>query len=163
MGKASKYSRKTTHAKASGPIVLDPPPSVSWRVWPLFNQPLRGAGIMTATALAGLIIYWATGRPQLGLLVTVALLASIWRFFLPSSFELNRYGLNQQRFGQQRRVPWKSIRRHERCQTGVLLLPHTDDCPLDRLRGLFLPWADNRTEVLTHIDFHLGGRNDTRS
>ncbi|MEA1950938.1 MAG: hypothetical protein U9N87_06105 [Planctomycetota bacterium] len=160
MGKSSKYSRKTTRAEADASIVLDPPPSLRWRVWPLLDQPIRGAGVLAAMVLAGLITWWATGRPQLGMLATVALMAALWRFFLPSSFELNRHGLNQQRFGHQRRIPWKSIRRHERSQEGVLLLPHTDDCPLDRLRGLFLAWTDNRTEVLAHIDFHLGGRGE---
>ena len=158
MGKSSAYSKKTTRADVGAAFVLDPPPSVRWRVWPLLEQPSWGACIVAAITFTGLITHWATDRPQLGLLVSFALMAAIWRFFLPTSFELDRHGLDQRRFGHHRRVPWKAIRRHERCEAGVLLLPRTDDCPLDRLRGLFLPWAEKRDEVLAQIDFHLGGR-----
>ncbi|MBN2294457.1 MAG: hypothetical protein JXM70_18655 [Pirellulales bacterium] len=158
MDRSSTFSKKTTRANAKGTIVLDPPPSARWRVWPLIDQPVWGVGLLVATTFVGLVTYWITGRPQLALLAIVVIAAAMWRFFLPTSFQLDRNGLEQIRFGYRRRVPWKSIRRHERCQTGVLLLPHSDDCPLDRLRGLFLPWNDNREEVLAQIDFHLGGR-----
>ncbi len=137
-------------------MALDPPPSVRWRIWPLLDRPGRGVAVLSAMAFAGLVAQWATGRPQLGLLVSVVLVTSVWRFFLPTSFELDRNGIDQRRFGHRRRIPWKAIRRLERCAAGVLILHHADDCPMDRLRGLFLPWGEKRREVLAHIDFNLG-------
>ncbi len=160
MGKSSKANDKTTRYDPRTTLALAPPPSVRWRVWPMLDQPVRGAAILLAIVFAGLLTQLATGRTQLGLLVSVVLMAAAWRFFLPTSFELDRKGVNQRRFGHRRRITWKAIRRHEHCEEGVLLLPHLDDCPLDRLRGLFLPWGDYRRKVIEHVDFHLGGRSE---
>ena len=160
MDKSSKSHDKTKRSDAGKTLVLDPPPSLRWRVWPAFEQPVRGALILFGLAFAGLIAQLVTGSPQLGFLVSAVLMAAIWRFFLPTSFELDRKGINQRHFGHSRRVPWKAIRHHERCDEGVLLLPHADVCPLDRLRGLFLPWGDYRRKVIEHVDFHLGGPSE---
>lgn len=158
MGKSSKYAKRTTRPDAGATFVFDAPPSVRWRVWPLLDQPTRGVWVLAAAAFAGLLANWATGRPQLGVLVSLVLIAAVWRFFLPTSFELDRNGLNHRRLGHRRRISWKAIRGHEHCKAGVLLLPHTDACPMDHLRGIYLPWGENRAEVLAHIEFHLGGR-----
>ena len=163
MDKSSTSHDKTKRAATRTTFAIDPPPSVRWRVWPVLEQPGLGVVILLAVAFAGLATQWATGRPQLGLLAAAVLLAAVWRFFLPISFELDRNGIVQQLFGYRRRVHWKAIRRHERCNEGVLLLPHADDCPMDRLRGLFLPWGVYRRNVVEQIDFHLGGGSELES
>ena len=132
------------------------PPPVRWRVWPLWDRPFRGTAVLVSLAIAGFVAEWATGQPYVGLIVAAALMASVWKFFVPMSFELDRQGVSRQCFGRRHRIPWKAINRHELCVEGVLLLPHADACPMDTFQGLFLPWSDSREEVLAHIEYYLG-------
>lgn len=96
-----------------------------------------------------------TGRIHLALLAAAVLAASLWRFFLPVTFELNADGVNQYFFGRHRSIIWKEIRRYELRPAGVLLSPFSDSCPMDAFRGLFLPWGDRRDEVLGQIRYYL--------
>ena len=132
------------------------PPAVRWRVWPLWDNPFRGAAVLAALAMAGFVAEWATGRPYLGLVVAAVLMASIWKFFVPVSFDLDQNGVSRQFFGRRYRIPWRSIHRLEIHPTGVLFMPHEDACPMDVFQGLFLPWDDCREEVLAQVEFYLG-------
>jgi hypothetical protein len=96
-----------------------------------------------------------TGRLHLALLAVAALGIALWRFFLPTTFELNSEGVSQWRFGRRRRIPWREIRRYDVYSSGVLLLPVADACPLDACGGLFLPWGKHRPEVLAHVHYYL--------
>ena len=96
-----------------------------------------------------------TAETHLALLAVAALSVALWRFFLPTSFELNAEGVSQWLFGRRRRIPWRDIRRYQVCSSGVLLLPRADACPLDAYRGLYLPWAKHRPEVLAHVHYYL--------
>ena len=80
---------------------------------------------------------------------------SLWRFFLPVTFELNAEGVEQSLLGWQRRIPWAAIHRYEICKAGVLLFSQADRCPIDVMRGLYLPWEEHRDEVLAHVRYHL--------
>ena len=131
------------------------PPSLRWRSWPLAES--WSAAILVAVGLlgAGAAVRWATAATHLALLAMAALAVALWRFFLPTSFELNAEGVSQWLFGRRRRIPWRDIRRYQVCSSGVLLLPQADACPLDAYRGLYLPWGKHRPEVLAHVHYYL--------
>lgn len=96
-----------------------------------------------------------TGQTHLALLALAALAAALWRFFVSVVFELNADGVNRWVFGRHKLIAWRAIRRYEVCSTGVLLLPFSDRCPMDSFRGLFMPWASHRHEVLAHLRYYL--------
>jgi len=133
----------------------EPPPAVRWRSWPLRENVLGGLGVVVALSAAWLGIHWITEQTHLALLAAVVLAVALWRFFLPTWFELNADGVSQWLFGRCRRIPWRAIRRYEVCSAGVLLLPHADRCPMDPLRGLYLPWGSRRDEVLAQVQYYL--------
>ena len=146
-------SVKTAPTGETGKAV--PPPPIRWRVWPLWDKPLRGVAVLAALAIVGFVAEWAIGQPYLGLIVAAALTASIWRFFVPVVFELDRGGVSRQCFGRRYRISWNTIGLYEILPDGVLLLPHADACPLDVARGLFLPWGGRREEVSALVEFYL--------
>jgi len=138
-----------------GPEATGPPPSVQWRSWPLRDGVLGATVVVGALAGAGVSVWSLTAKVHLALLAAAVLAIALWRFFLPVWFELNSEGVSQFVFGRRRRVPWRGIRRYEVCASGVLLLPHADPCPLDACRGLYLPWGENRQEVLAQVRYYL--------
>jgi len=133
----------------------EPPPSIQWRSWPLAESFLAATMVLIGLLAAGAGIRWITAQTHLALLAVAVLVIALWRFFPPTSFELNPEGVNQWFFGRHRRIPWREIRGYEVCSTGVLLLPHADSCPADAYRGLYLPWGKHRREVLALVEHYL--------
>jgi hypothetical protein len=131
------------------------PTPIRWQSWPLRDERLRALLLLIGIVAVGLLVQTLTGRVYLSLLAVAVLMIASWRFFLPVVIELSDEGVSQQRFGRQHRTAWQSIRRYEVCSTGVLLLPDEDRSILASFRGLFLPWATHRDEVLAHVHHHL--------
>jgi len=139
---------------ASGP--QGPPLSMRWRSWPLREDVPRAVIVVMGLVAAWVVVRWVTGQTHLALMALAVLVIALWRFYLPVWFELSVEGVNQQVLGRQRRVPWQAIHHYEVCSAGVLLLPPADRCPMDVVRGLFVPWGNHHEEVLAQVRYYLG-------
>ena len=133
----------------------EPPPPIRWRSWPVRDNAVRGLIVTVGLLIAAVVVGWLAGKAYLGLLALAALVAALWRFFLPVVFELSGEGVDQRLFGRQRRIPWHTIRSCEVRSAGVLLLPHEDRSAMAPFRGLYLPWTTHRDEVLAHVRHYL--------
>ena len=133
----------------------EPPPLVRWWSCPVRDSILSACVVLAGLTAAGIGIQAATGRLHLALFAVLALTLALWRFFVPVQFELNADGVNQWVFRRHRRISWNDIHRYEICSNGVLLLPHTDYCPMDAYRGLYLPWRNRREEVMAQVHYYL--------
>lgn len=133
----------------------DPPPTLSWRCWPLVEHALGASLFVAGLAAVGVGVHWLTSQIHLAVLAVAVLLLAMWRYFLPIHYELTPDGVDQWMFGGHRRIPWTAIRRYEVCPSGVLLLPFADRSAMDAFRGLYLPWGDRREEVLFQVRFYL--------
>ncbi len=138
----------------------EPPPLVRWWSCPIRDSILGACLVPVGLAAAGMGVYAATGRVHLAIFAVLVLVLSLWRFFVPVSFELNVDGVNQWVFRRHRRISWDEIHRYEVCSKGVLLLPHTDYCPMDAFRGLYLPWRNRREEVMAQVHYYLDPRDE---
>ena len=132
-----------------------PPAAVRWRSWPardnLIHSLLVGLGLL----IGGLLIFWGSGQVYLTFLAVLAVVASMWRFFLPIVFELDDRGVGQRLFGRQRHIAWNAIGSYEICPQGVLLLPHEDRSFFAPFRGLYVPWKEHHDAVLQLVKYHL--------
>ena len=133
----------------------EPPPLVRWWSWPIRDSIPGAFVVLAGLSAAGTGVHAATGRLHLALFVVLALSVALWRFFIPMLFELNTDGVNQWVFGRHRRISWNEIRHYKICSKGVLLLPREEYCPMDALRGQYLPWRNRREEVLDQIHYYL--------
>jgi hypothetical protein len=140
------------------PLSQEAPPLVRWRSWPLREHRLMGVVVVAALAAAVAGIHQRAGT-SMALLAGAALVVSLWRFFVPVVFEVNVDGVHQWVLGRHVQIPWQSFRRYRIFSDGVLLLPHAEICPIDALRGLYLPWRDRREEVLANVRFYLDYRD----
>ena len=144
-----------SQASLSLPNSAAAPAAARWRGWPLRAHPVVGAMLIWALAAAVVGIYEGTGQPHLAALAGLALVISLWRFFLPVIYELNGEGVHQWILGRHRLLDWSCVARYEIRADGVLLLPCADACPLDVVRGLYVPWGNHRDEVLANLGFYL--------
>ncbi|HYW81128.1 MAG TPA: hypothetical protein VE890_16215 [Thermoguttaceae bacterium] len=141
----------------AGPVTSEKvlPAAVRWRSWPARDNPVHTLLVGLGMLIGGMLISWGSGHWYLTLPAVLALLVSMWRFFLPITFELNDRGVDRWIFGRQRHVAWNAIRRHEICPGGVLLLPHDDRSLLASFRGLYVPWKEHHDAVLQRVKYHL--------
>lgn len=148
-------SDDSTQPSPQEPAFLEAPPAVRWRSWPLREQPGRTLVVAVCLLGAGVVVGWSTGRVHLAILAVAALALALWRFFVPVEFALSHQGVDQRLLGRWRRIAWEAIRHYELCPSGVLLLPDEDHSPISVFRGLYLPFADHRPQVLAHVQFYL--------
>jgi hypothetical protein len=139
-----------------------PPATIRWRSWPAAEHLRRTGLVALALLTATVVVRWSTGRTILALLALAALLAALWRYFLPVQFELDDHGVDHWALGLRRHVPWSAIARYEVCRTGVLLVPTSDHSAMSALAGLFLPFAENDEAVLRRLRYYIGPAEATR-
>ncbi len=119
------------------------------------DGPVRAVLVLGMLLAAWILVRWLTGQAPLAMLALALLMVTLWRFFVPVTFELNAQGVEQSLFRWRRRIPWSAVGSYEVCHGGVLLLPTVQQRPVDVFRGLFLPWDGRREEVLAHVRYHL--------
>jgi hypothetical protein len=84
---------------------------------------------------------------------------TLWRTLLPVTFEIGVSGVTQVVVGRRRRISWPAIRGYEVRGNGVVLVPDAEITPLSPLRGLYIPWLDQRDRVLAAVEYYLQSRN----
>lgn len=130
-----------------------PPPPVSWRSWPLEEGGLSAWLLSVLAVMVIVAVGLTTGSVQWALVACGVLIASAWRFFIPVHFELNAQGLFQEVLGRQRRIVWRAFESAELCREGVYMRFAGGSFSLSR--GLYLPWAAHRAEVIALVDYYL--------
>jgi hypothetical protein len=136
------------------------PEEVTLQVWPLWQQPFSSLLALALAAGASWLLAWSSDRPWWGVLAAAGLLVTLWRMWLPVSYELGVSGITQRAIGRQRRIAWPAIRGYQVRGEGVLLVPDAQIAPLSPLRGLYLPWPNQREreKVLACLEYHLASR-----
>jgi hypothetical protein len=137
-----------------------PPPSFRWTGWPARERGVSAILVTIGLLAVGFLVHWITDQVHLAAVAVAVLSVALWRFFVPVRYELNDDGVQQSVLGRHRRVPWDCVHRYEICRTGVLLLPFSDYCQMEVLRGLYLPWGKNRDEIVSRIRYYLDRESD---
>lgn len=127
-------------------------------IWPLRQQPLAVLTALAAALGVGWLIAAAYERAWLGALTAGLLLVAGWRMWLPVTYELGASGVCQVVLGRRRRIPWAAVACYAVRGEGVLLVPDIQVAPLSPLRGLYVPWRDQRDQVLASVEYYLQGR-----
>jgi hypothetical protein len=131
------------------------PEEVTVDDWGLRDRPLASLVAMTLAAGASWLAALGSGSLPAGIAVAIVLAVILWRTWLPVRYQLGSGGVTQSVLGWRRRIPWLAIQRFDVRESGVLLLADPAPTPLAPLRGLFLPWGNQREEVLAIVEFYV--------
>lgn len=127
------------------------PTLLRWRRWPLVDHRrwswLAPLGVV---AIGSLAVY-VSGSWLMGLFAAVVVALSSWHFWLPVTFEIDSLGLHRRTLGRARLVPWSAIRAYQPRATGIVLFQRPDPMPIDALRSIFLPYAEDEDETLCAV------------
>lgn len=143
------------------------PPEVEVLNWPLVQDGWRSVFYLLLTIACISLLFYLSGSAACALLGCLAILISLWRFWLPVRFQLSPLGIVQTCLGRQRFIAWSNVRRCERLQSGILFFFSTDRSPLALLSTLYISWRDQQNPFLELIDNctegeHLSQRSTSR-
>ena len=142
----------------SGARIRVAPEQCALLIWPLRQQPLCVLTALAAALGVGWLIGSAYERTWLGALTAGLLVVTSWRMWLPVTYEVGASGVGRVVLGRRRRIPWAAVGGYEVRGEGVLLVPDIQVTPLSPLRGLYVPWLDQREKVLASVEYYLQGR-----
>jgi hypothetical protein len=145
MGSTFPTTPRTARRAAPADSVLQ------WRIWPLAEHK-RWSWLLVVGVLAtgGICAY--LGKSWLaGLLVVLGLSVTLWKFFVPVSYEIESLGLRRSSLGRSRVIAWQAVRAYQLRPTGVLLFQRPDPTAVDLLRSIFIPYPADDDEVLCAV------------
>jgi hypothetical protein len=138
----------TTHVTETPTVPL----TLQWRSWPLRQRLPWSLLLPAGLLLMGWAVARFTGSPTPGLVALLLLTASLWRFWLPVNFEFTPRGIVQRCLGRTRFTAWSKISGVQVGHQGLRLLRSGELTSAERLSGMYLPWGNQREEVLKFIE-----------
>lgn len=130
------------------------PEEVTLAVWPLRQRPGSSLVAVAIAAAVSWLVGWSW-QPWAGGAAAAILAVTLWRVWLPVTYEIGISGVTQIVLGRRRRIPWLAVRNYVVHADGVLLVPDAEVRPVSPLRGLFLPWLDQREKVLANVEYYV--------
>ncbi len=129
---------------------------VAWVVWPARTHLLRGLAVLTFILVISVCVYFAMGSEVYAGIAFFTLIVAVSPFYLPTSYRVDETGLEVDSLLGRRRKPWATLKVHfHDGERGVLVSPVARYSLLARTRGFYLPFLDNREEVLAVVEEHL--------
>ncbi len=90
---------------------------------------------------------WMTGEPAAALPSGAVLILSVWRLWLPATWEIAPLGITVRYLARSRIIPWSRLGRREVFSQGIFFETIRSDGSASRLHGIFMPWGRHSAAV----------------
>jgi hypothetical protein len=101
------------------------------------------------------MVYWNIESIIFTIFAGLLLLGSLSSFYLPTTYIIDEKGVGSKRLLHKRELEWNRVRSVSDEDNGVFLSPFPVKSRLENFRGIFLPYRENRTEILKLIAEHV--------
>lgn len=130
-------------------------PELVWRAHPLRERLL--AGSFTSLLILGLAfaVSLTMESPIWGILSAVVLVLALYRFYFPSSFEIDSDGISARYLFSRKRYEWARVRRFLWDHRGAYLSTRGRSSRMDAFNGLTVLFGTHRAEVMKLIRRHM--------
>jgi len=155
MSPDEKLSDSHVLAQHAIPVPLT---SMSFRTWPIVHERTRVWPVLVGVLVVTVAVGVSTDSLGWALTAVTLFALALWRMLLPIYFELSQFGITQRALGRRWSIPWAAIRGYEIHGQGIVLLSRSDDSPVGRLGGIYIPWSAYRSELLELVDRHMAAR-----
>ncbi|MEA1912921.1 MAG: hypothetical protein U9N06_03675 [candidate division WOR-3 bacterium] len=131
---------------------------IEWISFPAKEHPRRT--ILATLFIVGLSItlYLLYGLLY-GLLSILFLGGSLFPYYTKTRYKLDKDGIKIKKNFYTIEKKWSSFRSYYPDKNGVLLSPFPVPSRFENFRGIFIPFSDNKEEVLSFIKSILGKKN----
>jgi hypothetical protein len=120
---------------------------LEWTTHPMKRKPVITVLVSLFIMVVTIGVYYWTESNWLAVFALVVLLASLARFFFPTSYRLSDRRITVKTLTQTLHKDWSVYRSCYPDRNGILLSPFLVPSRLENFRGLYLIFSDNRDEV----------------
>ncbi len=136
--------------------VEDAEEALEWTCHPVKRKPLVSALVTLFIFVVVAIVYYTTASRAFGVLAAVIMLASLAKFYFPTSYRLTREKITIKTTTQTLRKDWSTYRSCYPDKNGILLSPFVHTSRLENFRGIYLMFNNNRDEVTNFVKANIG-------
>jgi len=148
----------TNELEINGPFAGDSVEPLHWEVRLGAVNPMRRWAVLACAVLAGFAGLVLFRQPIFGVFGFLAIVLSTTEVLFPSKYRLDREGARAQCGMSVTTIAWENVKKVSEDALGVLVSPLQKSSRLDVFRGVYLRFADNRTEVLAKIREFTDGK-----
>ena len=139
----------------------DAEPALEWTCHPVKRKPLVSALVTLFIFVVVALVYYTTASRAFGVLAAVVMLASLAKFYFPTTYRLTYERITIKTTTQTLRKDWSIYRSCYPDKNGILLSPFVRPSRLENFRGIYLMFANNRDEVTEFVKAHIGKKVDS--
>ncbi len=119
-----------------------------WTAFPLRESPHKGVLFWIIMIMTIWAVYWNIGSVLVTAAAAILLLGSLSSFYLPTRYTIDESGVMVKRILHNRRMYWYRVRSVSDERDGVFLSTFPVKSRLENFRGLYLPYRNNRQQIL---------------
>lgn len=138
-------------------------PALEWTCHPVKRRPLVSVLVTVFIFMVVAVIYYSTASRVFGVLAAVVMLASLAKFYFPTTYRLTREKITIKTTTQTLHKDWSIYRSCYPDKNGILLSPFVRPSRLENFRGLYLMFNKNRDEVTSFVKAHIGSKTGSAS
>jgi len=158
-----KPGEEKEHSTAVDNQTKEAEQALEWTCHPVKRKPLVSALVTLFIFAVVAIVYYTTASRAFGVLAAVVMLASLAKFYFPTTYRLTSNKITIKTTTQTLRKDWSIYRSCYPDKNGILLSPFIRPSRLENFRGLYLMFANNRDEVIEFVKAHIGKRTESGS
>ncbi|UCC44186.1 MAG: hypothetical protein JSU65_13910 [Candidatus Zixiibacteriota bacterium] len=147
----TKADEEQTAATETDDSAVDEGEVLEWTTHPVKKRPVVALLVSLFIALVVVVVYYSTGTLLFALLGLVVLVASVARFYFPTTYRLSDCGVAVKTVTQTIKKDWLVYRSCYPDKNGILLSPFVQPSRLENFRGIYLIFEDNRDEVVEFV------------
>jgi hypothetical protein len=122
--------------------------------WPLVDGGWRSWLVVLGTLSAGAVAWRISSSPLMGLLSSVVLMLSMWRFWLPVRYHIHGRGIIENCLGRRRLIPWRSIEQCRLRKHGVVIRLDPKQLWFDGFGATYIQGRDQQESLAAVIHFY---------
>lgn len=131
------------------------PDALEWTVWPAARRPHAAAAAIVLVLAVSWYGYVGFGSIAYSVIALVVLTASLAFFLFPSTYRLDREGVEVTGFLHRRRKPWDDLACFIHGEDYIAVSISANPTERSISRGFVLRLADNGDEVAAHLSRHI--------
>lgn len=130
-----------------------PPPPIRFRHWPFAAGGWTTLELIVPLTLVLVAVGGVTRSAGLTVMAAGFLTVAMWKFFVPTEYEINLQGVSEEVLGRRRRIPWSLVDSYSPAPLGVVL--DVRRSPGRSRKKIYVPFADHRDDMLAALAHYL--------
>lgn len=136
---------------------------LTWTAHPVKRRPLISAAVTIFVVMVVVVVYYTTMSRTFAILAMVVLLASLAKFYFPTTYIMDAEGLTIGSTSQKIKKEWSQFRSCYPDKNGILLSPFPSPSRLESFRGVFVMFEGNSEQVTAFARRYIGANANTQS